>query len=236
MKIKLITILLLLIPTLSSGSITFDTKAQSAAATTNPRTLAYTCGANAKLLVLHIMGQNTTARTGGAPTYNSVAMTQAGTTATGTNENTAELWYLLAPATGSSLTISVPNSGGLQLTLIASSFNNDVPVAFNKTTQQAGIGANPSLTITPSGNGAAIVDVFAGGDLNVVSANSQTLLFSTDEGAYNTASQYAVQTSQGPVTFSYTMPSDDIAQVVASFVPVRSSGLTDAKLNSASFN
>jgi len=56
---------------------TLDTKAQGTRVST-PLTLSYTCGATAKLLVVAIFVNGITARTGNAPTYNGVTMTDSG--------------------------------------------------------------------------------------------------------------------------------------------------------------
>ena len=57
----------------------FDTKVRFTGAT-NPLTSAYTVGATGTLLVLSIVTDGTTSRGTGAPTYNGIAMTQAGST------------------------------------------------------------------------------------------------------------------------------------------------------------
>ena len=61
---------------------TYDTKANLIRGrSASGRDLSYTCGAGATLLVLGIVVDGLTARTGGAPTYNGVALTQASTNA-----------------------------------------------------------------------------------------------------------------------------------------------------------
>lgn len=57
---------------------TFDTKANLARGrSSSGRDMNYTCGAGTTLLTLAICVGGLTARTGGAPTFNGVAMTQA---------------------------------------------------------------------------------------------------------------------------------------------------------------
>ena len=101
---------------------TFDTTDQ-VSGSSNPQTLSYTCGSGTIILVVGLSISSNSARGGGAPTYNSIAMTQADQTRTGGSTNTStELWYLLYPPTGSAYTISVPNTGTLTMRVIASSY------------------------------------------------------------------------------------------------------------------
>ena len=200
---------------------TADTTAQSAASTANPLTLSFTCGANAKLLVLAIGDSVTTARTGGDPTYNGVTMAPVGTQIQGATEVRTELWYLSSPTTGSAVNISVPNAGTLTLRLAASSFNNTgtgvIGAGLESFMTTNTTVANPSLTITPATDGTVIVDSFADGNTTVPSANSQTLIFKNDNGSWSNNSQYALQTTRAAITFSWTVNSDDVAMIVAVF-------------------
>src|SRR3989304_5485768 len=94
-------------------ALTLDTQARipvTALTTTtaDPITADYTCGANAKALVVMILYAAATQRTGGAPTYNGVAMIQAESLA-GVTEAVCELWYMLTPPTGAAYQISIQN-------------------------------------------------------------------------------------------------------------------------------
>ena len=89
----------------------------------DPRTLSFTCGSGTTVLVVGLSISSNSARTGGAPTYNSIAMTQADKTRTARGTSASiEIWYLLNPPTGSAYTISVPNNGALTVRIAASSY------------------------------------------------------------------------------------------------------------------
>ena len=102
-------------------SFTLDTKGQSTLQSTNPVTYGYTCGSGTKLLVVTINIGSTSPRAGGTPTYNSIAM-RYGTARQSSGESAVEVWFLENPPTGSSYTISVPNTGLLDIVIDAISF------------------------------------------------------------------------------------------------------------------
>jgi hypothetical protein len=91
----------------------FDTQLRFTGSS-GPLTSPYTCGAGATVLVLGIVVGGATLRTGGAPTYNGITMTQADeTTQYATSpETSVEMWYFLDPPVSAEYTISVPNAGG----------------------------------------------------------------------------------------------------------------------------
>ena len=202
-------------------SLTRDTKAQSTRGIENPKTLSYICGASCKLLVLLIIGASTAARGGGAPTYNGVAMTQAGSAQAGSAECNSELWYLFNPATGSAYDISVPNSDSLSLRLQAESFSGTGAQLFG-TPQQTGVSsATPSLTINSVPAGGVCVSVLGHGCKNPPTARSHIVIYETDEGAYSTNGQSGLIAVLGNVTMSWTLAvSDNVAMIMAAFEEV----------------
>jgi hypothetical protein len=202
---------------------TFDTKARTSGAT-NPLTLSYTCGSGATLLVLGIVIAGATIRSGGAPTYNGVAMTQVGSTRIATETNVA-MYYLANPSTGSAYTISVPNTGLQTLYLIASSYkaasgySSTLDISNGSRVVDPG-SANPSCSVTTTANGDVVVDILGHGLDTPPTANNWTLLSSTDDGAYSDNAQYALQATAGAIAFSWTAAVDDWAIVVGSFKEV----------------
>lgn len=72
---------------------TLDTSQQNNTLTASPATFTYTSGTGTTVLVLNLVVIGSTARTGGTPTYNGVAMIQANSTRIATETNT-EMWYL----------------------------------------------------------------------------------------------------------------------------------------------
>jgi len=213
---------------------TFDTKLRFTGAT-SPLTQSYTCGSGATLLVLGIVTEGNTARTGGAPTYNGTAMTQVNSTRIATETN-VEMWYLANPSTGSAYTISVPNSNTRTLYVTASSYK----AASGKTStldvsngdQQTS--ANPYVCVTTTADGDAIVDILGDGLDTAPTANDSayTLLYSTDDGAYSDNAQYRIQPAAGADCPDWTVASDDWAMIVGAFkevvVPIYYSVGTDS--------
>ena len=95
---------------------TFDTKLRIVGAS-SPLNVNYTCGAGATLLVIGIICVGEIARAGGAPTYNGVAMTEvySGIKYATSPETVVDMYYMLAPPTGSSLAVSIPNTNSATL-------------------------------------------------------------------------------------------------------------------------
>lgn len=213
----------------------YDTSAQTASLSTgDPVTLAYTCGTNCKLLVLAVLGQTNAGRTGGAPTYNSVAMTQANSSMLGEAECTTEIWYLRTPDTGSSYDISVPNTGGLSIRLVAVSFTlaTGSSALFNVSSTNT-TGADPSLTINSVPDGAACVEALGSGYKDAVGGRTHTQLFDNDEGAWNDATQYTIKSGAGNLTMSFTQSSDDVAMVMVAFTTATDATVTPTVLTAS---
>ena len=224
----LLLLLLLCISTIPVKEVqanhTYDTKARFTGSS-NPLTQSYTCGSGATLLVLGIVTAGNTARTGGAPTYNGVAMTQVDSTRIATEVN-VEMWYLADPSTGSAYTISVPNSNTRTLYVTASSYK----AASGKTSildvsnggQDTTGSANPYVCVTTTADGDAIVDILGDGLDTAPTANdgAYTLLYSTDDGAYSDNAQYRLQPAAGMDCPDWTVASDDWAMVVGAFKEV----------------
>ena len=203
-------------------AITLDTSTLIAASTSDPVTGNHTCDADAKLLVATLVcGVN--GRTG-APTYNSVPLTQADSTRSSSlnPEAFAELWYLPGPDTGSAYAISVPNPLGLSLEVCTSSYipDADCDVKLDVATGgQNNSSANPSVSTTPLTNSAVIVAVVASGhDTWAPSARSGTQLYDTDNGTWGSGHQYYVQDgTPAAKAMSWTQAAEDWGMVVAAF-------------------
>lgn len=200
---------------------TFDTSARSSLQTTNPATLSYTAGSGTTVLVV-MLAHTQASRTGGAPTYNGITMTQVDGEVLNQQEVGAEMWYLIDPPTGSAYTISVPNTGAGSIRIYGASFKAqsgytsalDVSNTTNTDT------ANPSLTLTTTVNGAAVIDILADGDPDVPTGRSHTLIGSADENQRTNEAQYALQATAGLITLSHTIPSDDVAMIAVAFKEV----------------
>lgn len=195
-------------------AFTFGTKAKLPATATvtsaNPATFTINCPANTGVLWLGIVVQATTARSGGAPTYNGVAMT-AGipkTNAGGTPEENAETWYMLDPPTGSALTISVPNAGAIAMAMIAATGTKESPT---DVPSRIGGSAVTGSSTNPSGNsstGATGDIVFAlignGAQTWNPTARTGTQLYDSDAAAWGIGAQYEITASTAAVAMGWT--------------------------------
>lgn len=191
----------------------------------NPLTQVYTCGSGTTVLVLGIVTAGSTLRAGGAPTFNGVALTQADTTRqslAGDNKPSAELWYLLSPPTGSEYSISVPNTGSKTLYIQASSYKtaDGSSSVLDVVGGDTGDSADPSVSVTTTGNGDVIVAVLCDDDGSEPSACSGTNLNMTDFGAASESNQYKLQTTAGAWASGWTCGSDGWGLCVAAFKKV----------------
>ncbi|MBK7317277.1 MBG domain-containing protein [Candidatus Villigracilis affinis] len=185
----------------------------------NPLTQSYTVGSGGDLLVVSIVAGGNTARTGGAPTYNGIALTQADANRTAT-ETVTEMWYLTNPPNGAAYNISIPNNGGLNLYATASSYFAQSGYTFaldvaNGNTN--GNSANPSVSVTTTANGDVIVGAMGNGGNTAPTGRSGTMLYENDNGAFSDNSQYFYQTTAGAYATSWTIGADDWGVVVAAF-------------------
>ena len=189
----------------------------------NPVTQNYTVGAGGTLLVVSIVGDNNANRTGGAPTYNGIALTQANSTRIATETET-EMWYLINPPTGAAYPISIPNGGGgMNLYVIASSYSAQpgYTSALDVTNGNTNGGsANPSVSVNTTANGDVIVGAMGNGNTAVPSADSGNTLFMTDNGSFSDNGQYSFQATAGAIAMGWTVGSDDWGVVVAAFKEV----------------
>ncbi len=174
----------------------------------NPLTSNYTPGSGATVLVLGIVTAGSTQRSGGVPTFDGNALTQADQTRQhGTNpEISCELWYLLEPESGSPLQISVPNPTSLTLHVqvstykAASGFTSDLDVEGGS----SGTSASPSVELTPTVNGAVIVGVFGNGENFIPTGQTGTELNTTDDGLYSDSNQFTLQATAAAIETGWT--------------------------------
>lgn len=209
---------------------TLDTSARVTGAA-SPTTTTYTCGAGTTVLTVGIVTGGTVARAGGAPTYNGVALTQAGTSqqAAATPETITELWYLLNPGTGSALTLSIPNTGSRSLFIGIASFKAAAGLAsrFDLAAGANGTSTNPTASITPTKNGAAIMAACGNGATTwAPSAITGTAAIpagtnGTDDGAFGDSFMYFLQATAAAKAMTWTFAtSEDWAVCLAAFYEV----------------
>lgn len=204
----------------------------------NPVTVSLNLPAGTTVLWLGIVAGGTTARAGGSPTFNGVALTAANpkTNAGGTPETCAEDWYLLDPPTGSSFTLSIPNSGALALTAIygyasaasgkTSAFDNDINTPGNST--------NPSTSLTVTDGAIWFGLIGNGAQTWSPTARSGTQIADWDAGSWGPGGQYGLKSGTGSQTVSWTFgTSEDWVILATSFKEVTpaitGSGTPDAQ-------
>lgn len=201
----------------------FGVSAQNNTLQLNPSTFSFTANSTSTVLILHIMNNGTTARTGGAPTYGGVSMTQLDSTRSAV-ESTIEVWYLLGPPTGAN-TMSIPNVGLLTLDTLtatanaASGFTSALDVVTGKTNQTT---ANPTSTITTTVNGDFITS-FSGHGAAAPGTGNKTQyggVWGFDSGAFSYMAMYELQASLGATTHQFTVAADDWSMILASFKQV----------------
>lgn len=218
---------------------TFDDKVKIPAAantgvTANPATGTFACGDGATLLTLGLIYAGNSARTGGTPTYGGVTGTQIDTRR-GVTECSAELWYWLAPPTGQTLLISIPNAGGVLLEGFVSSYaaQNGYISLLDVSGGTGTTAANPFWRLTTKSPGDAIIGVVADG-VNAWGPTSQsgTVIYNEDPSTWGGGAQYILQSASGTVTIEWQAGSDDYGIVTAAFREQdsgnRSKSLTDA--------
>lgn len=207
---------------------TFDTSThQTRTRNTSGVTFNHTCGSGTTLLTLTIVVGGTTARTGGAPTYNGVALTQAdqnGQAPSGA-ETIVELWYLLNPGTGSSYQISIPDSNNVFLTADVSSYKatSGYKTVLKTDDDDGNTSTNPtgpSLTGLVSGD-VLVAVVGSGATTWAPSARTGTQLYDVDDGSYGDGAQYLIKSDSSDTAMGWTFgTSDDWSVVEAAFTEI----------------
>jgi hypothetical protein len=175
---------------------------------TAPVTVDLTLPAGTTVLWVSVVAEGTTARSGGAPTFNGVSLTagNAKTNAGGTPETCAEDWYLLNPTTGSSVTLSIPNDGLLPLAIVyayATAGTGKVSV-YDNAVATAGVSTNPSTSFTVSDGAVWFAAIGDGAKTWAPTARSGTQIFDWDAGNWGRGAQYGLKSGTGTQTVSWT--------------------------------
>lgn len=224
---------LMLFSNVVSAAHTFDNSATVGTTqfptSPNPRTVSYTAGNGATLMVVTIFvntGSNT--RDGGAPTYNGKTMTAAYNEIPGNSnyESYPEIWYLLLTPddTGSAYTVSVPNTGSDRIQFQVATYKSATGVSAldgSPATDIQTSGSNPSASVTTTANGDVIVSALGDGYQYAPTAvNVGYILYANDAGPYSASTSYYLQPSAGTRTITWTLSSSSHVLVVAAFKEV----------------
>lgn len=211
MKRAFFALALILLPWQASAAVTFRAATAVTVSTSNPATHAVTVDSTDHVLIVPLLISGGTSRTGGTPTIGGQNLTQAGTEqkAASAPETVVELWYIVAPPTGSQ-TISVPNAGGLGVRTLAIGGTSSTGVAiFDSADGGNGTSLSPADTITTNANGALIIGVVGSGanTWTDVSGHTGTAIFDTDLGTFGWGVQYIEQGSAGAQSVGWTFGS-----------------------------
>jgi hypothetical protein len=198
-----------------------STRANSASTTIT--TATFTPDSGVTCLVLKLWVLSATSRAGGAPTYNGVTMSQAGSTqkAASSPEISVEIWYLTGASAAVAATASIPNSGGLTIhyTFCTGKAGSGKTSAYDNAVGSNNTSTNPSCgAFTMAAN--SIGFALAGTGLQTpgtFTASHTALEAVFDAGATGGASQYHINNAGGSVTFSWTANSDDWGAAAVSF-------------------
>lgn len=193
--------------------------------TGNPQTLSVTVNPGDTVLAVMIVVVGATLRTGGAPSWNGITLTQAGSTqqAATSPETSVELWYLENPKPAVA-NVSVPNSGALTVRVSAvTAISSSGASQFNAANGANGTSTNPAASVTTTADGCFVAAVLGGGHTDItLGTPALTQLWETDHGANGSSGQYTVQSTAGAQSTNWTHgTSDDWAICNAAFAPVR---------------
>lgn len=186
------------------------------------KTFSHTCSGSDR--ILFVTSARATARTITGITYNGVSMTQISTKATSYG-TTVELWYLIAPSTGTNnVVISLDSSGNL--TGGAISFTGAKQSGQPDAQSTGGDPTNTVTTYSPSVTSVAD-NSFAVCALVCASGSSLTAGSNTTIGSQPEVTQYgsafiystSAKTPAGTFTLNVTSSAQVIVSVMASFSP-----------------
>lgn len=190
------------------------------------RTWSHTCtGSNIILFMCADLWQDTAGvGTVTSASYNSVAMTKVNA---GTSTSIrAEIWYLVAPATGAN-TVSVTVTGATDaIKLCSASFTGVIQSASaidNHVINATTTGAPSKAIVTVADNCGVIDTVSRFSNTDLVKGASQTQIYNDSVTSTLGAASYLTtpKTPAGSVTMSWTgNAAQDCEQVVVSFAPV----------------
>jgi len=203
---------------------TFDTSLRITGSS-SPVTANYTCGTGATVLVLAIITGGSTARAGGAPTYNGVAMIEvySGIKAASSPETVVDMYYMLNPPTGSAYQISIPNTGTKSLYCMASSYkaSSGNASALDVKNNATNTSTNPTCSVTTTADAVLIACVGEGAQTWAPTGRTGTQLGDYDDGSYGDGHQYYIKTGAGSQAMAWTFgTSDDWAEIVVAFKEV----------------
>lgn len=147
-------------------------------------------------------------------TYNGVALTKAVGAVYAPDGMIAEIWYLIAPDTGTHNVVITFSASGAEHGSGAVSFfgAHQSSLIGDTDVKDGGVDQTPQLTLTTTANGSYIVDIAgenSSGGSGTTPDSGQTAIFAFNSGgAASTGSSYKYQGAQGNVTTGWTLASN----------------------------
>lgn len=181
----------------------------------NPLPVYLNINANTKLLVLAIIVEGITARTGGAPTLELVEMQPSGEgfVAQAAGECGVEVWYYVDPPTGISQDLLIPNTGSATISILYHEYQyTESGVSLVDAGSGTGTTANPSLTTASIPANCLVIGALASGYRNVPTAGTNYAIGNSDydAGAFVFAMEYDLDAgAAGTKTVDFTQSADD---------------------------
>ena len=233
----------------AAAAIALDNTAHAVSAGGNVGSLTFTHTVGAGSARILIVGVSLHSRnaTVAAVTYGGVALTQAGTIATGSNANRADIWYLLAPTPTTNGSIVVTPSASTAISAGSISFTGvqQAAPAFTSATNST---ATATLTVTNAVGDVIVDTVSANGDAGTLTpGGSQTQRWnefsgvsgdgnevisggSTAAGAASTTMSWTISTGNKP----WSMGAVTLAPAVPAFVNLKTVAITSDPVNGTS--
>lgn len=205
-------------------TITHDVSGSRTYSATSPATISMTIGSNSnRILIVWVLRGNTTTNSSGV-TWNGVSLTKYGhiTSSVGGVNHVHELWYLIAPSTGSS-TVSISFTDG-SVNAVASSIYNVNQVSTFGTLQSEGSFSNASsrtISVTTNQDKSWVVSVAGltyGGGVSTTASTGVTGLANSNAGnGYSNANgfQSALTANSYNNTYSFSGSSGTIQSILA---------------------
>lgn len=195
-------------------AVAFDaTSHSSTASDTSTLSWAHTCTGSDRLLVVIVTLANTSARTVSSVTYNGVGLTFSHGVSAGDVANLrSELWYVIAPATGSN-TIAITASGDCEVLagggVSVTGAHQVTPLADTDSGSSTGA-TSASLTLTSAADGLVVDGLCSYANANFTVGADQTERWNAESGVSpgeGFTIDYAGSTEPGAasVTMSWTL-------------------------------
>jgi len=222
MKI-LVLCLVLLFPSATWADVAYVTNSSGTADDVTSLTISHTCTGTNRFLIVGITHRTTIT----GVTYNTVALTQLGSTLTADGKS-LDIWSLIAPANGSAHNVVISSSAGI--------FGHAVALCFTGVHQTTALGAQSAGADGFTSSATATVTGVANGmvvDFVMIEANAPTPDGSQTQRFNATYYQYLAASTKvgtGSVAMSWTFTADYNELVAVPILPVAAAAMRRAAI------